>query len=166
VGLYVAVILLATLLALVLRLVGAEVTSPTTPVDLMSGIAWLGAVVLATMVIISLGLALTVLLRSGALPLLIVIIGALTELFVAALPAFAPNEFLSGVPQVFLLRNIRTLTGSLGMDTHAVALSDTGEMPYQAFVVPMVGIAAIVAAWGILFLVIADRRLRTMDVVE
>jgi hypothetical protein len=30
----------------------------------------------------------------------------------------------------------------------------------------MVGIAAVVAAWGILFLVIADRRLRTMDVVE
>jgi hypothetical protein len=58
------------------------------------------------------------------------------------------------------------LTGSLGMDTHAVALSETGEMPYQAFVVPMVGIAAVVAAWGILFLVIADRRLRTMDVVE
>jgi ABC-type transport system involved in multi-copper enzyme maturation permease subunit len=166
VGLYLAVILLAALLALVLRLVGAEVTAPTTPVDLGSGIAWLGAVVLATMVIISLGLALTVLLRSGALPLLIVVIAALTELFVAALPIFAPNEFLSGVPQVFLLRNIRMLTGSLGMDTHAVALSDTGEMPYQAFVVPMVGIAAVIAAWGILFLVIADRRLRTMDVVE
>lgn len=118
------------------------------------------------MVVLALGTALTVLFRSGVFPLLLIIIAALVELFVSHLPVFASNEFLSGVPQAFLPNNIRTLTAALGLDTHALALSEAGELPYAALEIPLLGVAAIVAAWGALFLWIADRRLRTMDVVE
>jgi hypothetical protein len=166
VGLFAAVIALGLLVAIVLRLVGAEVSPTRIPVDLVAGVGWLGAELLTTMVLISFALALTVLLRSGALPLLLVFVAGLIELFIAALPIFAPPAFLSGVPQAFLVRNIQTLTASLGADTHAIALSETGQLPYQVVILPIAAVAAIVAAWGLLFLAIADRRLRTMDIVE
>jgi ABC-type transport system involved in multi-copper enzyme maturation permease subunit len=164
VGLLGALVLLGTIFGLGLRLVGAEVSASTTPIDPASGLAWFGGHVLTTMTVISLGLALTVLLRSGAMPLLLILLGGLIELFIANLPIFAPNEFLSGVPQAFLGASIRTLTTRLGLDTHAVALE--GEVPFAAIELPLITIAAIIAAWGLLFLLLADRRFRTMDVVE
>jgi hypothetical protein len=164
VGVFGALVLLGTILALGLRVVGAEVTSPTTPIDAGAGLAWFGAQILTTMVVIMLGTALTMLLRSGALPLLLILFGGLIELFIANLSIFAPNEFLSGVPQGFLGTSIRTLTARLGLDTHAVALE--GEAPFAAIELPLVTVAAIVIAWGLLFVLVADRRFRTMDVVE
>jgi hypothetical protein len=166
VGLFVVLSLLGTILGLGLGLLGADLGANTISVVAPSAVAWLGAQLLTTMVLILLAVALTVLLRSGALPLILVLIGALVELFVANLPIFAPNELLSGVPQSFLIQSIRTLTMTLGLDTNAIALSDTTGIPYQAIAIPMFGVAAIIAAWGVLFLVIADRRLRTMDVTE
>jgi hypothetical protein len=137
------------------------------------------------MVVISLGLVLTVLLRSGALPLLLIIIAALVELFVAALPIFAATEcpfaaptsvgdpssaatcwsVLAGVPQAFLARSIQTLTARLGTDTHALAFAGV-QAPTGPIDLPVFAIAGIIAAWGVLFLILADRRFRTMDVVE
>jgi len=166
VGLFVALVLVGSLLGLGLGLVGADLGVSTVTIDAASAVAWLGAELLTAMVLIALATALTVLLRSGALPLLLILIGVLVELFVANLPVFAPNELLAGVPQAFLVRSIRTLIGDVGLDTHALALSEAGEQPFQAFEVPMFGVAAIIAAWGLLFVLIADRRLRTMDVVE
>ncbi len=165
VGLLAALVLLGTILGLGLRAVGAEVSATTTPIDPAAGLAWFGGHVLTTMTVISLGLALTVLLRSGALPLLLILFGGLIELFIANLPIFAPNELLSGVPQGFLGASVRTLTTRLGLDTHAVALAGA-EVPFAAIELPLVTIAAIIAAWGLLFLLLADRRFRTMDVVE
>jgi hypothetical protein len=165
VGLLAALVLLGTILGLGLRAVGAEVSATTTPIDPAAGLAWFGSQVLTTMIVISLGLALTVLLRSGALPLLLILLGGLIELFIANLPIFAPNEFLSGVPLGFLGTSIRTLTTRLGVDTHAVALAGA-EVPFAAIELPLITIAAIIAAWGLLFLLLADRRFRTMDVVE
>jgi len=165
VGVFGALVLLGTILALGLRVAGAEVTSPTTPIDAGAGLAWFGAQILATMVVIVLGTALTMLLRSGALPLLVILFGGLIELFIANLAIFAPNEFLSGVPQGFLGTSIRTLTTRLGLDTHAVALAGA-EAPFAAIELPLVTVAAIIIAWGLLFVLVADRRFRTMDVVE
>ena len=165
VGLFVALVLLATILGIGLRLVGAEVTVAPTPIDPASGLAWLAGQILATMAVIVLGTALTVLLRSGALPLLLILLGGLIELFLSALPIFAPGEFLSGVPQGFLASSIRVLTARLGYDTHAVALTAT-EVPYTAIDLPLIAVAAVIAAWGLLFVVAADRRFRTMDIVE
>ena len=165
VGLLAALVLLGTILGLGLRAVGAEVSATTTPIDPAAGLAWFGSQVLTTMTVISLGTALTVLLRSGALPLLLILLGGLIELFIANLPIFAPNEFLSGVPLAFLGTSIRTLTTRLGLDTHAVALAGA-EVPFAAIELPLVTIVAIIAAWGLLFLLLADRRFRTMDVVE
>jgi ABC-type transport system involved in multi-copper enzyme maturation permease subunit len=165
VGLLGALVLLGTILGLGLRAVGAEVSATTTPIDPASGLAWFGGQVLTAMTVISLGLALTVLLRSGAMPLLLILLGGLIELFISNLPVFAPNELLSGVPQAFLGASIRTLTTRLGLDTHAVALAGA-EVPFAAIELPLITIAAIIAAWGVLFLAVADRRFRTMDVVE
>lgn len=167
VGLFVAQVLLGTLLGLVLGLAGADLGAvPPAAIDAASGLVWLGAQILIAMVAIALATALTVLLRSGALPLLLILVGALVELFVAHLPVFAPSELLSGVPQAFLTQNVLLLSAVVGLDTHALALSEAGQLPYQAFEIPMLGVAAVVAAWGAVFLALADRRLETMDVVE
>lgn len=165
VALFAIVALTGIGLSVGLRIVGAEVAPVSTPIDPLSALFWFGAQVLATMVLITLAVALTVLLRSGALPLLLILIAGFAELFVANLPIFAPGEFLAGVPQAFLTTSIRLLTTVLGHQTHAVALANA-EVPVTAIDLPLVVVAGIVAAWGILFLVIADRRFRSMDVVE
>ena len=164
-GLYAALAVLGLVLAIVLRLVGAEVASTTTPVDLTSGLAWFGAQILATIVVLAFGTALTLILRSGALPLLLIILAGLLELFLSALPIFGEKEFLAGVPQAFLTTSIRTLTTTLGLDTHAIALSQA-ELPRAAIELPLVAVAGIIVAWGIVFVVAADWRIRTMDIVE
>src|SRR5258706_230045 len=138
---------------------------------------------LAAMVVISLGLALTVLLRSGAMPLLLIILAGLVELFVGLLPIFAATECpfagptsdpssgavcwsaLAGVPQVFLARSIRTILAQLGSETHALVFAGD-PVPTGPIGLPVLAIAGIIAAWGVLFLIVADRRFRTMDVVE
>ena len=165
VGLYAALAALGLILAIVLRLAGAEVVPSTTPIDVAAGLGWFGAQILATIVVLTLGTALTLVLRSGALPLLLIIIAGLLELFLSALPIFGEKQLLAGVPQAFLTTSIRTLTVRLGLDTHAVALSN-GDQPRAAIELPMLVVAGFIAAWGILFVIVADRRIRTMDVVE
>jgi hypothetical protein len=164
-GLFGALILLGIIIGIILRLVSAEVAATVTPIDAGAGLAWLGAQILATFVLILLGTALTVLLRSGAMPLLLIILAGLIELFISALPIFAPQQFLSGVPQGFLSTSIRALTTRLALDTHAVALAGS-EPPWAAIELPLVAVAGVVIAWGLIFLFAADRRFRTMDVVE
>jgi ABC-type transport system involved in multi-copper enzyme maturation permease subunit len=165
VGLFVAMALLATLLAIGLRIVGAEVATTTTPIDPVAAVGWFGAEILATMTVLALGTALTLLLRSGALPLLLIIMAGLLELFLTALPVFQAGEFLAGVPQAFLTNSIRTLTVRLGLDTHAIALTGV-EPPPSAIEMPLIVVAAIIVAWAAVFVVGADRRVRTMDIVE
>jgi len=184
-GLFASLVVLAFVLGIGLRVIGAEVNPSTIPIDPGAGVAWLGAQILATMVVISLGLALTVLLRSGAMPLLLIILAGLIELFVSVLPIFAGTEcpaaaptsvsdpssgaicwsVLSGVPQAFLTRSIQTISARLGTDTHALVFAGI-QVPTGPIELPPYAIAGIIAAWGLLFLFIADRRFRTMDVVE
>lgn len=164
-GLFGVLVLIGFALAIVLRLVGAEIPATVTPIDPGAGVAWLGAQVLATFVLILLGTALTVALRSGAMPLLLIIVAGLIEAFISALPVFRPPEFLAGVPQAFLSTSIRALTTRLAVDTHAVALAGS-EPPPAPIDLPIIAVAAIVAAWGLVFVFAADRRFRTMDIVE
>jgi ABC-type transport system involved in multi-copper enzyme maturation permease subunit len=164
-GLYAALALLAIVLAYVLRLVGAEVVSSTTPVNLAAGLGWFGARILVTVVVLALGTALTLILRSGALPLVIIVIGGFLELFLSALPIFGEKQFLAGVPQAFLSSSAETLTSRLGYDTHAIALAQV-ESPRAVIELPLLVVAGIVVAWGVLFVLAADWRIRRMDVVE
>ncbi|HET7702774.1 MAG TPA: ABC transporter permease subunit [Candidatus Limnocylindrales bacterium] len=163
-ALFAALAVLATLLSLILRLIGAEVAPTTVPIDPAASAAWLAGLILVTLVLVALGVALTVLLRSGALPLLLILVASLVDLFVASLEVFRFPAFLSGVPQAFPGTAIRGLTMRLGIDTHAVALAADGSPP--PFELPLAVVAGIVVAWGLIFLVVADRRFGTMDVVE
>lgn len=165
VSLFAILAVIGVVLSLGLRIVGAELAPVTTPIDPLSALFWIGAHLLTTMVLIALAVALCAVLRSGALPLLLILIAAFVELFIANLPIFRLGEFLAGVPQGFLTMSIRTLTTVLGYQTHAVALADA-EVPSTAIDLPLVMVAGIIAAWGVLFLVVADRRFRSMDVVE
>ena len=165
IALFVLVALLGALLGLGLAAIGSDLGVGSTPIDAVSSVAWLGGHVLTAIAVISLGLLLTVLLRSAALPILLIIIAGFIELFLANLPIFAPNEPLAGVPQSLLSVNLRRLGSELGLNTHALALADA-EVPYQAIAIPLVGVVAIIVAWTVLFLLLANRRLATMDIVE
>ena len=163
--LFVLVALLGALLGLGLGATGSDLGVGSTSVDAVSSVVWLGGHILTAVAVISLGLLLTVLLRSGALPILLIIIAGFIELFLANLPIFAPEEPLAGVPQSLLSVNLRRLGSELGLNTHALALADA-EVPYQAIAIPLAGVAVIVVAWTALFLLLANRRLATMDIVE
>jgi ABC-type transport system involved in multi-copper enzyme maturation permease subunit len=165
-GLFALLIVVATILSLILAGLGAELPAQVTPVNVGAAAGFVGVEVLAALVVSALGIALTVLLRSGALPLLLIILATLIELFVSALPIFAPGEFLAAVPQFFLSSGIRTLLGRLGPESGGIAVMDVGQAPPAVLDLALPVVVAIVAAWGLLFLAIADRRLRTMDVVE
>jgi ABC-type transport system involved in multi-copper enzyme maturation permease subunit len=163
-GLFVALVLVGLGLSIVLRLAGGDVrTAPA--IEPIAAAAWIGTQILTAWVLILFAAALTVLLRSGALPFLLVLIAAAIELFVLALPAFLPGEFLAGVPQAFLTNSVRTLSARLGYDSHALALAGV-EVPTSVIELPLIVVTAIVVAWGGLFYLGADRRFRTMDIVE
>ncbi|HXI79489.1 MAG TPA: ABC transporter permease subunit [Verrucomicrobiae bacterium] len=165
VGLYVALALLAVVLSFVLVVIGAELPPATMPLHPGPALALVGTEILSATVLIALAAALTVLLRSGALPLLIVVLGLLLETFIAALPVFWPGKLLSGVPQFFLTNAGRTLLARIGNATGAIGMTGQ-EVPPAPIDLALPFVVAIVVAWGLLFLVIADRRIRTMDVTE
>jgi ABC-type transport system involved in multi-copper enzyme maturation permease subunit len=165
VGLYLALALLGVALGAAIRLFGGEVSATSTPLDAVAGLAWLSATVLETFVLIAFCVALTVLLRSGALPLLLILLYLVGEVFIASLPVFRLPELLSGVPQATLSGSILELTGRLSVLTHAVGLADA-RVPEVAIELPLIAVAAVVMAWGVFFVVVADRRLRTMDITE
>lgn len=164
-GLLAVTVIVGAVLGIVLAAIGAELAVTTVPIDAVSAAAWFGGEVLVAVVVLCLGTALTVLLRSGAVTLLLILIWSLLETFLANLPIFAPDQPLAAVPMAFLTTNIRTLLAELGPASHAIGLSSI-PAPTVAFALPTVAVVAIVALWGVLFLALADRRLRTMDVVE
>ncbi len=165
VGLLAALLVLGALLGAILAAVGADVPPTTVPIDALSCAAWFVGQVLLTVVIVCLGTAITLLLRSGALTVLLILIWALFESFLVNLPIFAPGQLLAAVPEALLTTNIRILLSDLGRATHAVGVAGL-DPPGRAIVLPTIIVAAIVAAWGLLFLAVCDRRLRRMDVVE
>jgi hypothetical protein len=166
IGMFAGLAVVAAILSLGLVIFGAELPPSTVTIDGGAAIGLVGADVLAVAVVIALATLLTVILRSGALPLLLVILGALLDLFVASLPVFIPGEPLAGAQQFLPVEAIRALLARLGYDTGATALADVGQLPAASIELTILQVAAIVAAWGLLFLFLADRRIRTMDVTE
>jgi hypothetical protein len=164
-GLLVAVLVVGAALGVVLAAFGAELVPSSVAIDPVSSVVWFAGQILVTIVVLALGTAVTLLLRSGALTLLLILIWALLEAFLANLPIFATGQPLAAVPVALLTTNIRTLLAELGPATHAVGLR-TLEQPAVAFALPTVAVAVIVVLWGALFVAVADRRLRTMDVVD
>ena len=165
VALFGALIVLALVLSVGLHLIGAELPPPTRPIDAAAAVGLIGGELLVVFAATALGLALTVLLRSGALPLLLTLIYAFVEAFIAHLPVFAPHEPLAGFQGVFLTsaaqRVIQTLAQASNGLAFEVSLPDDVE-----HLLPLWVSVTIVAAWLALFVTIADRRLRTMDIVE
>jgi ABC-2 family transporter protein len=165
VGLFAALILAGGVLAVVLRLLGAEIPPMTQPLNAQAGVALFAAELLIAFTLVAFAVALTLLTRSGALPLLILLVWALAELFIFSLQVFQAGQPLAAVPDMFLTTNIRDLLTTLSGESGAITFAISG-MPQEAVSMPTWAMAAIVAAWAILFLAVADRRFRTMDIVE
>lgn len=165
VGMFVVMLALAAILSIALVVVGAELPPATMPVNGGAAIGMIGGEILSVTVVIVLATALTLLLRSGALPLLLVILGYLLELFIASLPIFRLGELFAGVPQFFPSTSIWTLQARLGYDSGGLALAEA-QVPPAAIDLALPIVALTVVAWGLIFLVIADRRIRGMDVTE
>jgi ABC-type transport system involved in multi-copper enzyme maturation permease subunit len=165
VGLFAGLILLGLVLSLVLRVLGAELPASSEPLNVPAGIALFGSELLVAFTLVAFGAALTLLTRSGAVPLLILIVWVLAELFIANLEIFRAGQPLAAVPQFFLTTNIQALLATLSLETGAIGLLGT-EVRSGAIAIPAWGMAAIIAGWLVLFLLIADRRFRTMDIVE
>ena len=164
VALFGVILALGLVLAIGLRVVGAEIRSAPA-VALVPALGWIGAQIVTALTLMLLATALTLMLRSGALTLLLILLFGLIEVFVLALPIFLPGEFLAGVPQAFLSNSVRTLSARLGYDSHAIALAQAA-IPTAAVELPLLVVLGIVLGWAALFALIADRRLRTMDIVE
>jgi hypothetical protein len=164
VGLFGAVLALALLLSLGLHLVGAELPPPTVAIDPGSAAGLVVVQILVVFAAVALGVALTLLFRSGAVPLLVVLIYVFVERFLANMPVFADREPLAGLQQGFFTEAAQRLITTYAQRTNAgtfeVSLNDSPAL------LPLWTSAVIVVAWLTLFLLIADRRLRTMDIVE
>jgi ABC-type transport system involved in multi-copper enzyme maturation permease subunit len=165
-GLFALVVALGLILSVGLHLVGAELPRPTIVIDGGSALALVGGELLSVFAAIGLGIAMTVILRSGAFPLLLILIYAFIELFLANLPVFAERQPLAGMHQLFLTQSARHLLETLGQATNALAFSQSFDGVDPGTLAPLWTSAVIVAAWLALFVAIADRRFRTMDIVE
>jgi hypothetical protein len=165
IGLFGALAILGVVLSLVLHLVGAELPPATIAIDPLAAIGTVLAELLAAFTIVAFAVALTVIVRSGAIPILLVLIVLAADAFLANLPVFLVGELFAGVPQFSLTTSIRTLVTTLAPSSGALAFAGL-EPPPAAIAIPSWGVALIICAWLGLFLVIADRRFRTMDIVE
>jgi ABC-2 family transporter protein len=168
VGVFASLAILGVVLALALRAVGAEL--PPAPADWvpLDGAAALGtvaAIVLGGAALLAFGVLLSLLTRSGALPLLLVLVWLFAESFIANLPIFLVGQPLAGVPQLFLTVSVRSLVIQLAAASHAGAFGSVFP-PDAAIDLPLWTVTLIVVAWLGLFIALADRRLRRMDIVE
>jgi hypothetical protein len=168
VGVFATLAVLGVVLALGLRAVGAEL--PPTPADWVpldpaAAVATIAAIVLSGGAVLAFGVLVTLLTRSGAFPLLLVMIWLFAESFVASLPIFVVGQPLAGVPEAFLTVSVRTLVSDLAGMSHAWAVGQVFP-PAAAIDLPPWAVALVVVAWLGLFVALADRRLRRMDIVE
>jgi hypothetical protein len=163
-GLIGTILLLGIVLPLLLALVGAELV-PAPPLDPLGTILLLGVDLLIVVALMAFAVMVTLLLRTGTLGVVILLIYGLIELYVANLPIFALGNFLAAVPQFFFVESIRSIQLRLASD--AGSLATAGEsFPPMAVDLGAPVMIAIVAAWALLFLAVADRRIRSMDVTE
>jgi len=164
---FLALVLLAIMLSLALAVVGAELPAAA-PIDAPAAIGLVATDILVAAVVVLLTTALSLVMRSGALAFLVAVLLLLIDVFLAQLPVFhalGETAALAAVPQLSVTTAIRTLQAVLGQRTGGLAFADlpvpSGPLDLDPFV-----LALILAAWGALFLFVADLRIRRMDVVE
>jgi ABC-type transport system involved in multi-copper enzyme maturation permease subunit len=164
VGLIATILVLGAVLPLILTLAGAQL--PAGPRLDGLGFLFLVAVdVLVAVCLMAFAMMVTLILRTGTLAVLILLVVGLIDLYLANLPIFALGNVLAAVPQFFFIESIRSIQLRLASDAGALA---AGLEPFPAMAVNL-GVPvmiAIVVAWTVLFLAVADRRIRSMDVTE
>jgi ABC-type transport system involved in multi-copper enzyme maturation permease subunit len=167
VGLFVALVLVAVVLSLGLTLIGAELP-PSAPINVPAAAGLVVTDILVATVVILLTTALSLIMRSGVLAFLVGLLLLLIDVFLVQLPVFqslGAQAALAAVPQFSLTTAIRTLQAVLGRDTGGLAFADL-PVPGGPLNLDPVVLAGILVAWGAVFLVVADRRIRRMDVIE
>ncbi len=166
-GMFLALMLVAIVLSAGLAVVGAELPVAA-PIDLPAAIGLVLADILAASVVILLTALLSLLMRSGALAFLVALLVLLLDLFLSQLSAFralGSDTPLAAVPQLSLANSMRTLQAVLGHAAGGLAFADVPVSNGPLDLGPG-ALALIVAGWGVVFLFVADRRIRRMDVVE
>ncbi len=161
---YLGLVGLATVLSLGLVVTGAELAPATIGLDIGSTAALIAAELGVLLVGLVLAALVTVVTRN-ALSFLLIGIGIGIEVAITALPVFLPGQPLDLARQVFLTSEVRLLLSRLAAASHAISLSSATPPGPTDSIGPAFEIAVIVA-WGVLFVVLADRRIRRMDVVE
>lgn len=163
-GLIATILVLGAIVPPILTVAG-EVLPPGPPLDTAGTILLLGVDLLIVVALMAFTAMVTLALRTGTLSVVFLLVYGLIELYIANLPAFAIGNFLAAVPQFFFIGSIRAI--QLRLATDAGSLAVQGEaFPPMAVDLGVPAMIAIVAAWALLFLAIADRRIRTMDVTE
>jgi ABC-2 family transporter protein len=164
VGLIAAILLLGLVLSAVLAVTDPSLPAAP-PLEAVGTIVLVATDVLVVVALMAFATAVTLFMRTGSLALLILIVYGLIELFVANLAIFSIGERLAAVPQFFFVNGIRALQSRASFDAGALPTPNESP-PAMAVDLGLPVMVAIVAAWMLLFLVLADRRIRTMDVVE
>ena len=163
-GLIALILALGAALPLVLAVAGAELPSAP-PLDPAGTLLLLGVDLLVVVALMAFTAMVTLILRTGTLSVVFLLVYGLIELYIANQPVFAIGNFLAAVPQFFFIQSIRAIQLRLASDAGALAVQGEAFPPMAVDLgVPMM--IAIVGAWALLFLAIADRRIRKMDVTE
>jgi ABC-type transport system involved in multi-copper enzyme maturation permease subunit len=163
-GLIALILALGIVLPMILAVTGAELP-PAPPLDPAGTLLLLGLDVLVVVALMAFTAMVTLILRTGTLSVVFLLVYGLIELYIANLPAFSIGNFLAAVPQFFFIQGIRAIQLRLASDAGVLAVQ--GEaFPPMAVDLGVPAMIAIVAAWGLLFLAIADHRIRKMDVTE
>ena len=164
VGLIATILVLGVLVPAILAISGAEMP-PAPPLNLPATALLVGVDVLVVVGLMAFATMVTLILRTGTLSVVLLLIYGLIELYVANLPIFAIGNYLAAVPQFFFIQGIRAVQLRLATDAGSLA-SSSDSFPPMAVDLGLPVMIAIVLAWTLLFLAIADRRIRSMDVTE
>lgn len=164
VAVFLALTLLSGVLSLLLLVTGSELAPATIALAPASLLAMVVTEVGVIVVGIVLAALVTLIVRSS-LSFLLIAVWLAIEAAITALPIFQPDEPLGAFRQLFLTSEIRTLLARLATESHAVAFADVTAPDATISSGPAMEVAVIVA-WGLLFLALADRRIRRMDIVE
>jgi len=165
-----SLLLLGLVLPFVLKAVGADL-SASAGVDTLGTLGYLGALMAVSFAILSFGILMALLARSGPGGLLIAVIYTLVESALGGLPVWQRDDVLGWVPSVLFARGATTLLDQANRAASAVRPLDVflGDQPLdqpQPHVLPVpVGILVILA-WGALFAAAALVRIRRMDIPE
>ena len=163
-GLIVLILALGLVIPPLLALTGGEMPAAP-PLDAAGTLLLVGVDLLVVVALMAFSAMVTLMLRTGTLSVVFLLVYGLIELYISNLPIFAIGNGLAALPQFFFINSIRSIQLRLASDAGSLAVQGEG-FPSMAVDLGVPLMIAIVAAWALLFLAIADRRIRRMDVTE